>query len=147
MNKHRVLHEGFTFTRNSANRKYTHAVLLRGSRAADRIECERGTREAYQMNLPYYSALANGVNDLWKKYPEQYPAEVIAADIARAKAWVELGEGGHVAAALASFDRSSHTLANDGDTYYSAAGWCGNLNLAAKLAGSNPRAIIVAVVP
>lgn len=149
-NKHTATHQGLTFTRTSANRTYTHAVLVQEDLAEDRKRCERYARDAFRRDRDYYQQLANGVNELHAKYPSQYPPEAIAEEISHAQAWLAKGESGHADEALAWFDarqaaKPTKTLA-DGRTYFVCAGWCGREDLARKLASSAGGFIVPAVV-
>lgn len=145
--KHSVTYEGFTFKRTSQNRVYTHTVISRRSRAADRAQTERSAREMWKLDLAHYAELAGGVHKLSQKYPAQYTPERIAKDVAKAKAWVEKGEQGHVDEHLAFLaDRVAKLqTAADGDTYYRNEGWCSRADLAQKLAARTPNAIILEV--
>lgn len=140
-------HQGFTFTRKS-HRTYTHAVLVQQSKAADREACEREARRYWHVNLSYQLECAAGKNPTAKRFPDQYPPERLEADRVDAQAWLDKGENGHVADALARHDARAvevKTMA-DGDTYFSCAGWCGRLDLAGKLAGQHAGSVIVEAV-
>lgn len=149
--KYTATHEGFTFKRSSA-RTYTNMVIYLGSVSQDRKDCELGRRSYWKINQRYYRDLANGINRLWDKYPEQFTPEKIAEEIADAKAWLEKGEEGHVADALARFEErlskaDPKRLRADGDTYWIDAGWCGRPDLAQKLAAKHPTAVILEAKP
>lgn len=140
-------HQGFTFTRNS-HRTYTHVVLVQQSKAEDRVSCERTARGAYHANLRYHTACAEGRNPTAARFPDTYTPERIEADRIESQAWLDLGEQGHVDAALArlsDYTATQQTL-DDGDTYFTCAGWCGRLDLAGKLAGKHSGAVIVPAV-
>lgn len=140
-------HQGFTFTRNSP-RTYTHAVLVQGSVAADRERCERDARHSWHLNLSYHLDRAACRNPLATKYPEQYTPERIEADRAESQEHLDEGEAGFVARALKRFDSyaADRKTMDDGDTYFTCAGWCGRLDLAGKLAGKSVGAVIVEAV-
>ena len=143
-------HQGFTFTRKS-HRTYTHAVLVAGSLDADRARCERDARRNWHTNVAYHQALADGTSTFlarksWET-EDQHSARV-AKEQADSSAWLEGGEAGLVERLLAQHDARAakvRTL-DDGDTYFTCAGWCGRLDLAGKLAGSRTGAVIVEAV-
>jgi hypothetical protein len=146
MKKHTATHEGFTFTRNSAGRAYTHVVVVRQSVAADRLHAERSARTSWSRNLDWHKDCAAGTAEAVAGYDwesaEKRAERAASADAqkikARAVAMLDLGEEGYVAEQLARFDaRDQGKLAADGDTYYTSAGWCGRPDLAAKLAASS----------
>lgn len=146
MKKHTATHEGFTFTRNSAGRAYTHVVLVRGSAAADRARAEAEARRYWSRNLEHRQETAAGTSEYVTGYSwmsAEARAKLAATEgverQAQAVAELEAGEEGMVAAWLARHDRqqAGRKLAADGDTYYASAGWCGRPDLAAKLAASS----------
>lgn len=147
-NRHSATHLGFTFTRTSATRRYTHVVLTQHSMAADRRDAEASARRCWTTNLGYHQERAGGVHRLAEKYPAQYTPEAIAADVAESQAWLAKGVEGHVAEAMARFDarRVDWQTLDDGDTYFCAAGWCGREDLARKLAAAQGGFIVPAVV-
>lgn len=149
-NRHSATHQGFTFTRTSANRTYSHAVLVQEDLAEDRKRAERNGREYFRINASYWRELAGGVHESAQRFPGQYTPERIATDIAEAQAKLDMGEAGHADASLARFDarqaaKPTKTLA-DGRTYFTCAGWCGREDLARKLASSAGGFIVPAVV-
>lgn len=139
--------QGFTFTRKS-HRTYTHAVLVQESKRADREACERSARQSWHMNLAYHQACAEGRNPTAARFLDQYPPARLEADRVAAQEWLDMGEAGHVAAALARHDARAAEVKtlDDGDTYFTCAGWCGRLDLAGKLAGSHVGSVIVEAV-
>lgn len=141
-NRHRVTHQGFTFTRTSASRHYSHAVVRSYSLAAQRAECEAGARQNWTRNLAFHQGVVAGKPGTFANGEEyQHSADTIA----HSQAILEAGEAGLVAQALASFDRAhaKQKLAADGDTFWVCMGWCGREGLARKLA--KPGDVIVAV--
>lgn len=151
---YRADHLGFEFFRSSVSRTYTHAVVVAGSYAADRADCERGARYTWKLNLAYHQAFADGSSEFlqrktWEKDDAAY-AERIAKETADGQAHVALGLDGFVAQQLAAFDaraaaRSNRSANNDGDTYFWCAGWCGRADLAQKLAAKQGGVVLVAV--
>jgi hypothetical protein len=144
---HVVEFEGFRFTRGSKTRVYSHAVLERCSRAADRVQAEKNARFQFRQNLAYMQELASGIHKLAAQYPEQYSPARIAREQADAQAWLALGEDGHVVEGLARFDKDNAgmQLASDGDTYFRCLGWSSRLDLAQKLA-KGPACVVVPAV-
>lgn len=145
-NVHTATHEGFSFTRTSAGRTYTHVVLVRGSAAAQRASCEAEARSCWSRNLKNRMATAAGTSETVTGYSwmsperrERHHAEDGLKYQAEAAAELAAGEEGMVAYWLARHEKrvAGRKVAADGDTYYTAAGWCGRPDLAAKLAASS----------
>lgn len=145
---HVATHNGFTFTRGSKTRHYSHLVIQRESMAADRLQSEAWARESFRRNLPYYTELANGIHKLADKYPGQYTPEKIAKEQADAQAEVAMGEDGAASRAMKLFDanRAAYQLEADGDTFYTVVGWTSRLDLAHSQAKGSPARIILPVV-
>ena len=137
-NKHSATHQGFTFTRNSKGRTYSHAVLVQRDLVEDRKRWECSGRDSFRVNKGYWLELVQGRHNR------------SAQDIAAAQVKLDMGEAGHADEALARFDarqaaKPTKTLA-DGRTYFVCAGWCGREDLARKLASSAGGFIVPAVV-
>lgn len=149
-NKHTATHQGFTFTRTSKGRVYSHAVLVQEDLVEDRKRADRNGRESFRRQVNYYTGLSNGFDKVADDFPARYTADLRAQRIADANAWLAKGEGGHAAEAVAWFDARqaktpTKTLA-DGRTYFTCAGWCGREDLARKLASSAGGFIVPAVL-
>lgn len=144
---HVATHDGFTFTRGSKTRHYSHVVIQRESIAADRIRCADNARATWKMNLKWHQEHAAGVNKLALKYPEQYTPERIAKEQAESQAMLAAGVEGLIAEALKRFDAYSADVqvAADGDTFYSVIGWTSRLDLAHNQAKGSPARIILPV--
>lgn len=144
---HVATFNGFTFTRGSKTRVYAFVVIEGHSIAAERIRCEKWSREDFKRNLPYFTELANGIHKLAAKYPDQYSPERIAKEKAEGVAYLARGEDGAVADSLARFDdqRGTFQTLPDGDTYYTVMGWTSRRDLAEKQASGKAHAIILPV--
>lgn len=144
----RFEHQGFHFRRTSSSKTYTHAVLTRESRAADRAEWARNARLDWARNLDWNTALAERRNPLAAQYPDQYPQVRIDAEAAAAKATLEAGVEHMVRTQLMRFDelRALQQVAADGDTYFACQGWCSRLDLAEKLAARFDRPTVIVEV-
>lgn len=135
--KHSASYEGFTFTRTSKSRNYSHAVLSRGSVAQDRVSLEESARSYFKQNRRYYESLADGSYRGYVDHPGLYSPAEIARRQEEAVAWLAGGVEGRVAADLASYNArlAARQLCADGDTYYVCDCWCSRLDLAQKAAG------------
>lgn len=176
MNKYTATHAAtsFTFKRNSANRTYTHTVLVFTNIAAERAAAEKDAADCFDSNVSYYTAVVNGTDDhAAGKYDADYATqpddfsmypgnptytagkarashdERAAERVQGAKKWLALGRDGYVAERLARFDASlaaSKNISKDGKDFVRNAGWCGRADLAGKLAAKYARAVIVEAV-
>jgi hypothetical protein len=161
--------DGVTFTRSTAGRAYTDMVITVYNIAEERRATETRARANFRRDLPYTMEVAAGMHPSHpipasgfhpshgmlnpdgtrsEKYAA-YVAERAAYDadyIARSKAWIAVGEEGHVAKALADFDARRAKATNnssDGKSFYCDCGWCGRPDLAEKLAARYSNSMIL----
>lgn len=154
--------DGVTFTRSTASRAYTHMVVGKYSIAEGRVQAEEGARQNWKTSRAYNECIAGGKQavlviaaaDFHSSYgmldansrpTDKYLAYVAereadqATYVAIAKAWLALGEEGHVAQRLARFDADQAKATNkSSDGLYNLCdmGWCSRLDLAQKLAAT-----------
>lgn len=138
MNKHTVTFDGATFKRTSANRIYSHAVIVTTLIADRMADAEQGGRADYKMNFKFYAQLADGTSEFLARNGNQFPRGKDDDRIQEAQAWLDRGEQGeidrHVRAEQDYIAKAPKTA--DGLSVITCAGWCGRYDLAQKLAGS-----------
>lgn len=151
--KHRVTHDGQTFTRTSKSRTYTHAVLVPISLAARIAWAIEVAEFAWAQNQAYHQELAAGTSRFlgpreWETSEAQKAtrAALDAEKVADSKAWLALGLDGHKAKAQAGALACWRESFPDQDTGWACVGWCGRLDLAQKLAAGHAGAIILPAV-
>lgn len=157
---------GLTHTRSTKSRSYTHMVVIKRSYdAAIAAASDRHWAKTDASNFDYYLRIAEGRSSHYPstrycpQYPERYDAAAIADEEARlsasdaakvveAKAVVE----GHTVASYVAQQlakRLARVEALKAEGYYDRwcdAGWCGRLDLAHKLAGSQKNVAATAIL-
>jgi len=134
-----------TFTRQTA-RTYTHLVAVKGERA-ELLESERVRWIASRRRevARYRAILATGIDKDWRPAGTiggNWDRECTAAFLADGSftKWISEGE-----TALAALEARGPITADAG-TEWVAAGWCGRLDLAVKLAAQQDRYRHVAII-
>lgn len=133
-NHYHATHDGFTFTRSSQNRTYTHVVITRVDHAQSIADAVRRAGDDWDLNLDYWTSVANGTDghaDHYAKTNPQYAQERqqdAREQLARGRdAYIEEARQ-RSAKRLASCDPFGRGY------HWGDIGWCGRPDLAVKLA-------------
>lgn len=146
MFKHTATIDGYTFTRNSVSRTYTHCIVRKFSVEKERGATIQSARKYWETNLHYHTFVAAqqpGVMarlpaEPGRKHSKPWDHAWSEKDIREAKEWLDKGLSGLVDEYVADFDKrqSGRKLTQDGKHFYVGGDeWCGRLDLAEKAVG------------
>lgn len=137
--KHTATIDGCVFKRGSVSKRYSHAVINQWDIAQARTERGLEASKNWKRNLAYFQSWVDGTCEFFAKpsyRSEEDHKRMVWESISNAKAWIALGELGHISESIEAFDdsmKNSH-VSSDGKSFYGCAGWCSRLDLAQKLA-------------
>lgn len=142
---------GFTHTRTSQSRTYSHTVVFQASkdvavkRAHERLKSDRSNCEwhARIASTPVEEYVDSEMAK-WSHMTREYVIEGHAEHVATVAAFRGGSINGEAAAMLA--DRLAKIEATDWDIWHNA-GWCGRYDLALKLAAGIKNATSVTILP